>query len=124
MFSPLFFHAASLTKVSQAYLVDTYLQYSASAFAANTFARSAVAAGFPLFTVQMFTKLGVGWACTILGIVGLVLSPSPFLFYKYGPRIRARSTFAPCVDLRIAKELEAEEKRVSTAGSLEKGSVV
>jgi DHA1 family multidrug resistance protein-like MFS transporter len=72
----------------------------------------------------MFTKLGVGWACTILGIVGLVLSPSPFLFYKYGPRIRARSTFAPCVDLRIAKELEAEEKRVSTAGSLEKGSVV
>lgn len=71
----------------------------------------------------MFTKLGVGWACTILGIVGLVLAPSPFLFYKYGPRIRASSTFAPCVDLRIAKELQEEDKRASF-GSTEKGSAV
>jgi hypothetical protein len=31
--------------------------YSASAFAANTMVRSAVAAAFPLFTVQMFTKV-------------------------------------------------------------------
>lgn len=30
--------------------------YSASAFAANTILRSAVAAAFPLFVVQMFTK--------------------------------------------------------------------
>ena len=31
--------------------------YSASAFAANTFIRSAFAAAFPLFTVQMFTRV-------------------------------------------------------------------
>jgi hypothetical protein len=31
--------------------------YSASAFAANTFVRSALAAAFPLFTVQMFGKV-------------------------------------------------------------------
>ena len=31
--------------------------YSASAFAANTFCRSALAAAVPLFTVQMFTKV-------------------------------------------------------------------
>lgn len=99
-----------LTTRGQSYLVDTYLQYSASAFAANTFMRSAVAAGFPLFTVQMFTKLGVNWACTILGLVGLILAPSPFLFYKYGARIRARSKFAPCFDLKIAKILEEEER--------------
>ncbi|KAF8879261.1 MFS polyamine transporter [Infundibulicybe gibba] len=93
------------------YLVDTYLMYSASAFAANTMVRSAVGAAFPLFTVQMFTKLGLNWGSTLLGLVALLLSPSPFLFYKYGARIRMGSTFAPCIDLRIAKELEEEEKK-------------
>jgi len=96
-----------------AYLIDTYLMYSSSAFAANTIVRSAVAAAFPLFTVQMFTKLGVNWAATLLGIIGIILTPSPFLFYKYGPRLRARSTFAPSIDLRIAKELELE-KQIAT----------
>jgi MFS transporter, DHA1 family, multidrug resistance protein len=90
------------------YIVDTYLQYSSSAFAANTFVRSAVAAGFPLFTVQFFTGLGVNWACTLLGCVGLLLAPAPFLFYKYGPRIRESSRFAPCLDLKIKKALEEE----------------
>ncbi|KAJ7466200.1 MFS general substrate transporter [Mycena galericulata] len=85
------------------YLVETYLMYSASAFAANTFCRSLVAAAFPLFTVQMFSKLGVNYAATLLGGVGLLLAPMPFLFYKYGARVRTRSKFAPCVDLKIAK---------------------
>jgi hypothetical protein len=34
--------------------VDVYVVYAASALAANTIVRSAVAAAFPLFTVQMF----------------------------------------------------------------------
>ncbi|KAJ7100940.1 MFS polyamine transporter [Mycena belliarum] len=91
------------------YLVDTYLMYSASAFAANTFFRSLAAAAFPLFTVQMFTNLGVNWAATLVGCLGLLLAPMPFLFYKYGARIRESSKFAPCLDLKIAKML-AEEK--------------
>ncbi|KAJ7240401.1 MFS polyamine transporter [Mycena haematopus] len=96
------------------YLVETYLMYSASAFAANTFCRSLVAAAFPLFTVQFFTNLGVHWASTLLGGVGLLLLPSPFLFYKYGARIRANSKFAPCLDLKIAKVL-AQEAEMQTA---------
>ncbi|KAF8960814.1 MFS polyamine transporter [Flammula alnicola] len=92
------------------YLVDTYLMYSASAFAANTVVRSSVAAAFPLFTVQMFTNLGVNWACTLLGLVALLFVPAPFLFYKYGPRIRMHSKFAPCIDLQIAEQLKEEEE--------------
>ncbi|KZP25669.1 MFS general substrate transporter [Athelia psychrophila] len=92
------------------YLIDTYLMFASSAFAANTIIRSAVAAAFPLFTVQMFQGMGVGWACTLLGLVGLLLTPAPFLFYRYGARIRGRSTFAPGVDLKIAKEM-AEGKQ-------------
>ncbi|KAF5309967.1 hypothetical protein D9619_010265 [Psilocybe cf. subviscida] len=91
------------------YLVDTYLMYVASAMAANVFVRSAVAAAFPLFTVQMFTNLGVNWACTLLGLLGLIFVPCPFLFYKYGPQIRMHSKFAPCIDLKIAELIKQEE---------------
>ncbi|KAI0270438.1 major facilitator superfamily domain-containing protein [Gloeopeniophorella convolvens] len=93
------------------YLVDTYLMYAASAFAANTMIRSAVAAAFPLFTVQMFNGMGINWAATLIAGVALLLAPIPFIFYKYGPRIRAGSKFAPCMDLEIAKELENEKKK-------------
>ncbi|KAK7451300.1 hypothetical protein VKT23_012641 [Stygiomarasmius scandens] len=88
------------------YLVDTYLMYSASAFASNTVIRSLVAAAFPLFTVQMYTGMGINWASTLIGLVSLILAPMPFLFFKYGRIIRARSKFAPCIDLKIAKEME------------------
>ena len=91
------------------YLVDTYLQYSASAFSANTIIRSCVGAALPLFTVQMFDRLGINWACTLLGLCSLILAPSPFLFYKYGTWVRMKSKFSPCPDLIILKELEAEK---------------
>lgn len=83
--------------------------YAASALAANTVARSVVGAAFPLFTTQMFEGMGVQWASTLIALVALVLVPIPFLFFKYGARIRANSKFAPCMDLKIAAEI-AEEK--------------
>ncbi|KAI0270455.1 MFS general substrate transporter [Gloeopeniophorella convolvens] len=92
------------------YLVDTYLMYAASAFAANAFVRSIVGAAFPLFTVQMFENMGVNWAATLIAGVSGLLAPIPFLFYKYGTRIRQKSEFAPCLDLKIAKELEQERR--------------
>ncbi|KAK2462833.1 hypothetical protein APHAL10511_005145 [Amanita phalloides] len=99
---------SSIFMSSLSYLVDTYLMYSASAFAVNTIVRSAVAAAFPLFTVQMFTKLHINWAATLVGSIALLFAPSPFLLYRYGAKIRQKSQFAPCIDLKIAEELEAE----------------
>ncbi|KAI0069220.1 hypothetical protein BV25DRAFT_1874835 [Artomyces pyxidatus] len=99
-----------IRSIFQSYLVDTYLMYAASAFAAHTMIRSAVGAAFPLFTFQMFDGMGVNWACTLLGLVSVLMAPMPFLFYKYGARIRESSTFAPCIDLKIGKELEAERR--------------
>ncbi|EAU86587.2 multidrug transporter [Coprinopsis cinerea okayama7 len=101
------------------YLVDTYLMYAASALAANTVVRSAVAAGFPLFTTQMFNNLGINWACTLVALISLVFMPSPFLFYKYGPRIREKSTFAPCVDLVVAKAMKEEAQKKAEGGDLQ-----
>jgi DHA1 family multidrug resistance protein-like MFS transporter len=101
----------------QSYLVDTYLMYAASALAGHTIIRSATGAAFPLFTTQMFVDLGVNWAATLLGGIALVLAPMPFLFYKYGARIRTKSCFAPCLDLKVARYLEeAAAEREKEAG--------
>ncbi|KAF7969429.1 hypothetical protein HWV62_27379 [Athelia sp. TMB] len=111
--------AVSLIFVSLlAYLVDCYLMYSASALAANVMCRSAIAAAFPLFVVQMYKALGVNWASTLVGCIAILLAPVPFLFFKYGARIRAGCTFSPCIDLRIAKQLAMED---AAAAEKEKG---
>lgn len=42
-----------------------------------------------------FHGLGVNWAGTLLGCVASLLVPIPVMFYFYGPKLRARSKFAP-----------------------------
>ncbi|PLB54107.1 MFS general substrate transporter [Aspergillus steynii IBT 23096] len=73
------------------YLVDSYLPLAASAVAANIILRSTVAAGFPLFTKQMFQNLGIQWAGTLIGCLAAVMIPIPLVFRRYGPRLRAKS---------------------------------
>ncbi|KAK9482109.1 major facilitator superfamily domain-containing protein [Lipomyces starkeyi] len=80
---------------SVTYIVESYLVFAASAMAANTIVRSAFAAGFPLFARAMFHNLGNGWASTLLGCIGVVLIPVPFVFYVYGKKIRGASRYAP-----------------------------
>ncbi|KAL5350758.1 hypothetical protein ACLOAV_004327 [Pseudogymnoascus australis] len=76
------------------FLVDAYPQYAASSLAANSFVRSSFAAVFPLFGVQMYNKLGYQWATSVLAFLTVAMMPFPYLFFKYGKRIRGRSRFA------------------------------
>ncbi|KAM3484500.1 hypothetical protein MY8738_002189 [Beauveria namnaoensis] len=89
------------------YLVDVYLMYAASALAANTVVRSAGGAAAPLFTRQMFSAMGIGGGGSLVGGVGALLAIIPFLFYKYGPQIRARSNFSP-TGLKSKEEQNAQ----------------
>lgn len=68
--------------------------FAASVLAANAVLRSVFGAAFPLFTTQMYHNLGIHWASTIPAFLALVCVPFPFLFYKYGPKIRARCKYA------------------------------
>ncbi|KAF7183235.1 hypothetical protein CNMCM7691_003148 [Aspergillus felis] len=77
------------------YLVDSYLPLAASTVAANIILRSAVAAGFPLFSKQMFERLGVQWAATLLGCLAATMIPIPLVFRAYGPLLRKKSQLAP-----------------------------
>ncbi|KAI9647241.1 hypothetical protein NHQ30_003624 [Ciborinia camelliae] len=95
--SGIFTGAGIMTIFLQAlnYLIDSYLFAAASAIAANTFLRSFFGAGFPLFATAMFTNLGVQWAGSLLGFLAIAFLPIPFLFYKYGERLRKMSRHAP-----------------------------
>lgn len=76
------------------YVIDTYIIYAASALAANSMLRSLLGCAFPLFTTQMYETLGYQWASSVPAFLTLACLPFPFLFYRYGRRIRARCKFA------------------------------
>ena len=83
------------TQCSQMYAIDTYTLYAASAGAAGTFLRSAAGFSFPLFAPAMYAQLGYGWGNSVLALIAVVLGcPAPFLLWKFGPWLRARSTYA------------------------------
>lgn len=76
------------------YLIDTYgALKGASALAANGLLRYMLGAVFPLFTLQMYRTLGIGWATSRFGFVTLCLLPIPWVLFKFGPRIRAKSVY-------------------------------
>lgn len=58
---------------------------------------------FPLFTTAMYDSLGIQGAGGLTAGIGTLLSITPFVLFKYGHRLRARSPFA----LELAR-LEAE----------------
>jgi hypothetical protein len=51
-------------------------------------------AAFPLFGMQMYEALGFQWATGLVAFVTLALMPFPYIFFRYGKRIRARSRYA------------------------------
>ena len=77
------------------YMIDCYGFYSNSAIAVNTFIRSIAGAAFPLFAHDMYIRLGVAWATSLLGFLCVAFAPVPILFYIYGAKIRAKSRFTP-----------------------------
>jgi hypothetical protein len=49
---------------------------------------------FPLFTPAMYDSLGIQGAGGLTAGIGTLLSITPFVLFKYGSRLRARSPFA------------------------------
>ncbi|KAL6885750.1 MFS general substrate transporter [Trichoderma evansii] len=84
-----------LNFISQiSYLIDCYTIYTASVLAAGSMLRSFFGTAFPLFTTQMYANLGDQWASSIPAFLALGCVPIPFLFYKYGPKIRSKCKYA------------------------------
>ncbi|KAI5118253.1 hypothetical protein M0805_007502 [Coniferiporia weirii] len=79
------------------YLADCYGPFASSALAGQSLCRNLAGTVFPLFTTQMFARLGVRWAATVFACVALLMAPVPFVLFRWGPQIRARSKFAEAV---------------------------
>ncbi|KAI2783825.1 MFS general substrate transporter [Daldinia loculata] len=78
------------TQSMQAYVMDAYRQYVASASAASQFLRSIAGFAFPIFAPAMYQNLGYGWGNSVLALTFVVIGwPAPFLLWTYGAKLRA-----------------------------------
>ena len=75
------------------YLTDSYEKYAASALSAASLGRNTFGAFLPLASYQLFQNLGFGWAGSLLGFIGLILTLVPVVLIVKGHQIRARSPF-------------------------------
>lgn len=80
----------------------------ASALAANNLFRYILASIFPLFTVQMYKKLHIDWASSLFAFIALALVPVPWIFEKWGPKLRLVSTYGYAAMMK--KEMEQNKQ--------------
>lgn len=73
------------------YLTGSYGMYAASALAGNSVIRSVLGGVLPLVGSYMYAGLGPNWSGTLLGLLEVAIVPIPFVFYKYGYKIRMKS---------------------------------
>ena len=93
------------------YIVDAYEIFAASALAAAACTRSVFGVVLPLATTPMYERLGIAWACTLLGSISVGFCLVPFLFLRYGHRIRAKSKFCQELAEKRRVQEDKEEKR-------------
>lgn len=100
------------------YVVDSYQHYAASGLAAKTFVRSVWGAAVPLFTIQMYHRLGNQWATSLMAFISLACCAIPYAFYIFGARIRKRSKYAysaPANTTNVVKQdIEAQNLQLSS----------
>ncbi|KAG9793386.1 Efflux pump vrtL [Exophiala dermatitidis] len=79
----------------QTYTVDSYTRYAASALAAVAIFRSLAGFAFPLFAPYMYKALDYGWGTSVLAFISIGIGfPAPFIFWLFGPKLRAMSKYA------------------------------
>lgn len=73
------------------YTSDCYGPSASSAIAGQGFMRNTLGAVSPLFASQFFHNVGSQYAGLILSIIAVFLTTLPYILFKFGPQIRARS---------------------------------
>lgn len=86
------------------YLAGAYGIYAASALAGNAVVRSIFGGVLPLAGPKMYEVLKPQWAGTLLGLLEVATIPIPFIFWRYGGKIRAKS--------RIIRQLREDQERL------------
>lgn len=88
--------------------------FVASAMAANNMLRYVASSVFPLFTVQMYTNLGIDWASTLFALVCCVMIPVPWLFERYGSKLRNISRFGWAAHMKNMQSKNNDDVEANT----------
>ncbi|KAE9965792.1 hypothetical protein BLS_007383 [Venturia inaequalis] len=100
---------------SSSYLLHSYGIYAASALAGNAVLRSVLGGTLPLAGPSLYAALGPHWAGTLLAALEFAMVPIPFVFYRYGHKIRMKSKLIRAMqedkDRLEAKKMKANNKR-------------
>ena len=99
------------------YLAGTYSIYAASALAGNAVLRSIAGGVLPLAGPKMYEAMTPQWAGTFLGLLEVAMIPIPFVFWRYGAKIRAKS---PTIRALREEQDRLDAKRAKYQKKLEK----
>ncbi|EEP77133.1 conserved hypothetical protein [Uncinocarpus reesii 1704] len=97
------------------YLTYSYGVYAASAMAGNAVMRSVIGGVFPLVGSYMYGRLGANWAGTLLALLEVLIIPIPFVFYRYGYKIRMKSALIRAMQVD-KKKLDGKRKALDKSG--------
>ena len=87
---------------SSNYLAGSYGIYAARALASNSVIRSIFGATLPLAGAEMYATMTPQLAGTLCGVLTIAMIPIPFIFWRWGGRIRDKS--------KVIKELRDEQE--------------
>lgn len=76
------------------YVIDSYSIYAASALGFMTISRYLAAGGMTVVGFPFYGNMGVHWTLTILASISVLMTPVPYVFYRYGVVIRGSSKYA------------------------------
>ncbi|PWY88308.1 major facilitator superfamily transporter [Aspergillus heteromorphus CBS 117.55] len=79
---------------SYMYVIDAYDIYAASALGFMTVSRYCAAGGMTVVGIPFYSNMGVHYTLTILGAISALMTPVPYVFYRYGTVIRGWSKYA------------------------------
>lgn len=88
------------------YLAGAYGIYAASALASNAVLRSIFGGTLPLAGAKMLEVLSPQWAGTLLGLLLFATIPIPFIFWRYGSKIRSKS--------KMIRQLQEQQDEMDT----------
>ncbi|GAA6006278.1 MFS transporter [Rhodotorula paludigena] len=76
------------------FTADAYPEVASSAIAGQGLLRNMFGGATPLFANQMFNGMGYQYAGLLLSLVASLAIPLPYVLFKYGETIRAKSKYA------------------------------
>jgi MFS family permease len=92
--APIAFGIYFVFESTYSYTADCYGESASSAIAGQGLMRNTLGAVTPLFASAFFHNMGSQYAGLLLALFGTVLSLIPFVMFKFGHKLRARSKLA------------------------------